>query len=261
MNSLKIFDSPEFGQVRTVTIDNEVFFVGKDVAEALGYKNTKDAIITHVSEEDRRILQRSEIATIENHMPKDVFPVNFISADIPNRGFTVINESGLYALIFGSKLDSAKRFKHWVTSEVLPTIRKTGTYTVPDMSKELQAIFVLDKRTVEMDKRMDRLEFDVPLYACESDELQKHLKKKVVNLLGGKKSNAYNDKSVRQKAFIDAYIQLKREFGDGLNSYKAIQRKYLELAHEFIEKYEPSTYLKDLILNTNSQLSWEEVKL
>jgi len=241
MNDLQIFNNKEFGELIAVEIDGEPWFVGKDVANAMGYQNGSRDINRHVDNEDR-LSTRIEYAG-------------------QRREVTVINESGLYALIFGSKLDSAKRFKHWVTSEVLPTIRKTGTYTVPDMSKELQAIFVLDKRTVEMDKRMDRLEFDVPLYASESDELQKHLKKKVVNLLGGKKSNAYNDKSVRQKAFIDAYIQLKREFGDGLNSYKAIQRKYLESAHEFIEKYEPSTYLKDLILNTNSQLSWEEVKL
>lgn len=133
MNELQIFKNEEFGQVRTVTIDNKPWFVGKDVAEALGYSNTKDALISHVGEEDKRILQRSEIATIENHLPKEVFPVNFTSGDIPNRGLTIINESGLYALIFGSKLESAKRFKHWVTSEVLPSIRKHGVYAVDEL--------------------------------------------------------------------------------------------------------------------------------
>ncbi len=109
-------------------IDGEPWLVGKDVAEALGYSNTKDAILSHVDSVDRKIIQRSEIATIENHLPKDVFPYNFVSADIPNRGLTFINESGIYALIFGSKLPNAKRFKRWVTSEVLPAIRKTGKY-------------------------------------------------------------------------------------------------------------------------------------
>lgn len=108
--------------------DGEPWFVGKDVAEALGYKNTKDALISHVAEDDKRIIQRSEIATIENHLPKEVFPMNFVSVEIPNRGLTAINESGLYSLIFGSKLETAKKFKRWVTSEVLPTIRKTGGY-------------------------------------------------------------------------------------------------------------------------------------
>lgn len=128
MEQVKIFNSEEFGSVRTITINGEPWLSGKDVAEALGYKNTKDAVLTHVDDEDKRIIQRSEIATLENHIPKDVLPVNFISADVPNRGLTFINESGLYALIFGSKLESAQKFKHWVTSEILPSIRKNGIY-------------------------------------------------------------------------------------------------------------------------------------
>lgn len=117
MNNLQIFENKEFGSIRTVTIDNEPWFVGKDVAEVLGYSNTKDAIASHVAEEDKQVIQKSEITTFE----------------IPNRGLTVINESGLYALIFGSKLESAKRFKHWVTSEVLPSIRKHGVYAVDEL--------------------------------------------------------------------------------------------------------------------------------
>ena len=151
MQELQIFKNEEFGEVRTVTIGNEPWFVGKDVAEALGYSNTKDALISHVTEEDKRILQRSEIATIENHLPNEVFPVNFVGGDIPNRGLTIINESGLYALIFGSKLESAKRFKHWVTSEVLPAIRKTGGYQMQTpQGKELLALAVLEaQKTIE----------------------------------------------------------------------------------------------------------------
>ena len=133
MEKLEVFKNKEFGEIRTVTINNEPYFVGKDVAQALGYRNTKDAIINHVSEDDKRIIQRSEIATIENNIPQAALPVNFVSADIPNRGMTVINESGLYALIFGSKLESAKRFKHWVTAEVLPSIRKHGMYAADEL--------------------------------------------------------------------------------------------------------------------------------
>ena len=102
--------------IRLSLIDGEVWFVGKDIAEALGYSNTKDALIAHVDAEDKRIIQKSENATL--------------GIDIPNRGFTVINESGMYSLIFASKLPSAKQFKHWVTSEVLPSIRRTGSYNV-----------------------------------------------------------------------------------------------------------------------------------
>lgn len=142
MQEMRIFENAEFGKVRTAEINGEPYFVGKDVAEILGYKNTKDAIIKHVDEQDRRVIQRSEITTLENYLPKEALPVNFVDANIPNRGLTIINESGLYALIFGSKLESAKRFKNWVTSEVLPSIRKTGGY----MSKQME----INKMTLEM---------------------------------------------------------------------------------------------------------------
>ena len=104
----QVFKNAEFGQIRTCMVGNEVFFVGKDVASALGYKNTKDALKRHVDEEDRK---GSGIAT----------PLGMQQA-------IIINESGLYSLILSSKLDSAKRFKRWVTSEVLPAIRKNGRY-------------------------------------------------------------------------------------------------------------------------------------
>ncbi|WP_029470647.1 phage antirepressor [Blautia producta] len=114
MNELKTFKDAEFGQVRTVTIDNEPWFVGKDVAEALGYSDTNKAVTMHVEEEDKKLNDKS-------------------SSSFGQRGATLINESGLYALIFGSKLESAKRFKHWVTSEVLPAIRKHGAYAVDEL--------------------------------------------------------------------------------------------------------------------------------
>lgn len=108
MSELQIFKSEEFGEIRTVTINNEPWFVGKDVAEALGYADAFGALKKHVDAEDKQNCQNDSFGT--------------------PRGMTVINESGIYALIFGSKLDSAKRFKHWVTSEVLPSIRKNGGY-------------------------------------------------------------------------------------------------------------------------------------
>ncbi len=111
MNELKIFNSKEFGEVRIVIIDGEPWFVGKDVARALGYgegKSLNNAIANHVDNEDKGVTEMMTPGGKQN--------------------MTIINESGLYALIFGSKLQSAKRFKHWVTSEVLSTIRKTGKY-------------------------------------------------------------------------------------------------------------------------------------
>lgn len=128
MNEMKVFTSSEFGTVRTVTIEGEPWFVGKDVAEILGYGNTRDAILSHVDEEDRRVIQKSENATFK----------------IPNRGMSLVNESGLYSLILGSKLSSAKRFKHWVTSEVLPSIRKHSAYLTPEKVEE----FLLNPDTI-----------------------------------------------------------------------------------------------------------------
>lgn len=120
MNNLQIFNSEEFGDIRTVTIDSEPWFVGKDVATALGYSNPQKAVRDHVSEEDRG--------------------VNEMDTPSGRQNLAIINESGLYALIFGSKLESAKRFKHWVTSEVLPTIRKTGSYQKPMSPVEMMRI-------------------------------------------------------------------------------------------------------------------------
>lgn len=116
---IAIFKNEEFGQVRSVMIGDEPWFVGKDVAEALGYANPKNAVPKHVLDEDKLSTQ--------------------IEYAGQRRMVTVINESGLYALIFGSKLESAKRFKRWVTSEVLPAIRRTGHYEMPRQKELISA--------------------------------------------------------------------------------------------------------------------------
>lgn len=113
MNELQIFENSEFGSVRTILIDNEPFFVGKDVAEILGYADTYGALKKHVDEEDKQNCQNDSFET--------------------PRGMTVINESGLYSLVIGSKLPSARKFKRWVTSEVLPSIRKHGMYAEDEL--------------------------------------------------------------------------------------------------------------------------------
>lgn len=240
MNELQIFNSEEFGEIRTVQVNNETYFVGKDVAEALGYERTADAIRQHVEEDDK--LTRC------------------FADSGQNRQMYIINESGLYALIFGSKLESAKRFKHWVTSEVLPAIRKTGQYQMQNLSTEMKAILMHDEKIVRIESRMDKLEFDIPLYANEADEISNHVKRKGVTVLGGKKSEAYKDRNIRSKVYRDIYDQVKREFGiysdDGKpKSYKALKRKYIYEAHECIDMYEVPTYLKEIIDNANAQIS------
>lgn len=139
MKEIKIFENEEFGQIRTITIDGEPWFVGKDVAEALGYVDAKVAIRVHVDSDDKQIIQRGKTDTFgidsdERHLIERSQNVTF---EIPNRGLTIINESGLYSLIMGSHKKNAKRFKRWVTSEVLPSIRKKGSYGYPETQDQL----------------------------------------------------------------------------------------------------------------------------
>lgn len=117
-NEIKIFESAEFGSVRTIDLNGVIYFVGKDVAEALGYSNSRKALNDHVDEED--VTKRYPLLT--NGGIQEV---------------NLINESGLYALIFGSQLPEAKKFKRWVTNEVLPQIRKTGGYNVDQSYQQL----------------------------------------------------------------------------------------------------------------------------
>lgn len=245
MNKIQIFKNEEFGDIRTVTIDGEPWFVGKDVAEVLGYSNSRDALAKRVDEEDKL-----DGVAICDSIGREQKPV-------------LINESGLYGLILSSKLPNAKKFKHWVTSEVLPSIRKTGQYQMPKFSKEIQALLILDERTVKMEKRIDKLEFEIPLYGREADELSNHVKRKGVQILGGKKTEAYKDTNIRSKVYRDIYDQVKREFGlysdDGKpKSYKALKRKHIYEAHECIDCYEAPMYIKELINDANAQMSLAE---
>ena len=129
MNEIQIFNSPEFGQVRTLTLNDEPWFVGKDVAEVLGYANASKALKDHVEDEDK--LNNDSLSSLGQ------------------RGGWLINESGLYSLILSSKLPSAKKFKRWVTSEVLPALRKTGQYQVKELSgSELMAKALIEAQNV-----------------------------------------------------------------------------------------------------------------
>lgn len=128
MNDIQLFNNPDFGEIRTVQIDGEPWFVGADIASVLGYSNTQKAIRDHVDDEDK-LTERIVLSG-------------------QGRDAIVINESGVYALIFSSKLPKAKEFKHWVTSEVLPRIRKTGSYSVSPQNKTDIDIQLLNARTM-----------------------------------------------------------------------------------------------------------------
>ena len=146
-NQIQQFQNQHFGKLTVIEIDSEFFFIGKEVAELLGYKNGSRDVNRHVDEEDRCIFQNYQNGTFEN---------------IPNRGVTIINESGLYSLILLSKLPSAKAFKHWVTKEVLPSVRKHGGYLKnqeEQSNEEILASAVLVAQSVirEKEKAIEQL--------------------------------------------------------------------------------------------------------
>ena len=134
MNDLQIFSNPEFGQVRTVELNGQPWLVGKDVAEALGYKNPGKAIIAHVDEEDKRFEMLSQGADSQNGNVS------------PSSKTALINESGLYSLILSSKMPKAKAFKHWVTSEVLPALRKNGVYETVKAQQHIEQLEATNER-------------------------------------------------------------------------------------------------------------------
>lgn len=238
MNELQIFNSEEFGDIRTVTINNEPWFVGKDVAEALGYAKPLNALSAHVEKDDSL---KQGITDSLGREQETIF----------------INESGLYALIFGSKLESAKRFKHWVTSEVLPAIRKTGAYQKP-MTTD-QKIQLLAQGNVELTEKIEKVnddlqEFkkDMPLLALECQKITRAKNQKVVPLMGGKSAPAYKNKSLMHKVYGDIDAQLRREFG--VNTYKAIKRNQCDLAVRIIESYKLPMFLQKEIDAENAQM-------
>ena len=128
MSELQVFSNPEFGQVRSMLIDDAPWFVGRDVASALGYRVPKDAIRIHVDSDDKRLIKPNESSALGVGETSTFRGGETPPLKVNNFGMYIINESGLYSLILSSKLPSAKRFKRWVTSEILPTIRKTGKY-------------------------------------------------------------------------------------------------------------------------------------
>ena len=244
MEELKVFENAEFGSVRTTTVNGEIMFVGKDVAEILEYQNGSRDINRHVDEEDRH-----KVMLFDGNQNKETI---------------IINESGLYSLILSSKLPTAKRFKRWVTSEVLPAIRKTGTYAVPMTTADKLRLLV--ECNSDLSNRMDAVENsvgevkdefrsfrdDLPLLGAEMDQITSEVKRKGVEVLGGKESDAYHDSSLRGKVYADIYQQIKREFG--VPSYKQIKRGKVDVALQIVAKYAPPYVLANDIANMNAQM-------
>lgn len=238
MDELKIFNSSEFGEIRTVMKDGEPMFCLADVCKALGLE---------------------QVSRVKTRLKDDgVTTSKVIDRLGREQEATFINESNLYKTIFQSRKESAERFTDWVTTEVLPSIRKTGAYGKPLSTSE--QIRLLAQGNTELTERVDKvetkitsLENDMPLYGCEIDEVSKHVKRKAVDVLGGKDSEAYRDGSIRSQVFADIYTQIKREYGV-VSSYKSIKRKYIADVHDFIDCYELPRFLEEQILDANAQM-------
>lgn len=236
MSEIQIFNSTEFGDIRTVTIDNEPMFCLSDVCKALG------------------LTQPSKVKDRLN--AKGVSSIPTLTAGGEQK-LLYINESNLYKTIFQSRKESAERFTDWVTSEVLPEIRKTGSYQKP-MTTD-QKIQLLAQGNVELTERIDKVdkdlqEFkaDMPLLALECQRITRAKNQKVVPLMGGKSAPAYKNKSLMHKVYSDVDAQLRREFG--VNTYKAIKRNQCDLAVKIIEDYVLPMYLKEEIDAENAQM-------
>jgi prophage antirepressor-like protein len=238
MSKLKIFNSNEFGEIRTVMKDGEPMFCLADVCKALGLE---------------------QVSRVKTRLKDDgVTTSKVIDRLGREQEATFINESNLYRTIFQSRKESAERFTDWVTTEVLPSIRKTGAYGKPLSTSE--QIRLLAQGNTELTERVDKvetkitsLENDMPLYGCEIDEVSKHVKRKAVDVLGGKDSEAYRDGSIRSQVFADIYTQIKREYGV-VSSYKSIKRKYIADVHDFIDCYELPRFLEEQIMDANAQM-------
>ena len=236
MNELQIFNNPEFGEIRTIEIEGKPYFVASDVATALGYANPRKAVSDHCKGVTKRDTPTSSGV----------------------QSMSYIGEGDLYRLIMKSKLPSAEKFESWVMDDVLPSIRSTGYYVKPLTTAEqikliAQGNMELGERVDKVEDKLSNLENDTPLYGCEIDEVQKHVRKKGVEVLGGKGSEAYRDGSVRSQVYSDIYNQLKREYGC-VSSYKSIKRKYVDDVHVFIDRYEPPTALSEQIRDCNAQV-------
>ena len=238
MNDLQIFSNSEFGEIRTITKDDEALFCLGDLCRILELTA-------------KGVKQRLTDEVISN------YPIPDSLGRIQNTIF--VNEDGLYDVILDSRKENARKFRKWVTSEVLPTIRKTGSYSMPkttggQIQLLAQGYTELEQAVNSIKEDITELKDNTPLYGCEIDEAKQHVNRKGVIVLGGKDSEAYKDGSIRSSVYSDIYKQLKREFGC-VTTYKSIRRKYIDNVHKFIDDYALPMALAEQVKEANAQIS------
>ncbi|MBF7094277.1 ORF6C domain-containing protein [Streptococcus sp. HF-1907] len=242
---LQVFANAEFGEIRTLEIDGKPYFVGTDVTDALGYAKARNAIAQHVDKDDAL---KQGITDSMGRVQETL----------------IINESGLYALVFGSKLPRAREFKHWVTNEVLPAIRKHGAYIAP-VSNALttEDAFIqlfqtqkeLKQEQAEMKNDLIYLKEEQPVNPNINHDLTKERNKTVIRCMGGYESPAYNTSKLRQKVFRQAMREFKELFK--VPRYDLLKKKDIDRAYSYWRQWQPPTNLRIEIENQNNQTTLE----
>ena len=225
MNSLQIFNSEEFGEIRTIEIDGKPYFVGTDVAKALGYSNPRKAILDHCKGVTKRDTPTSSGVQLMSY----------------------INEGDLYRLIMKSKLPSAEKFESWVMDEVLPAIRKTGSYQKPmTVAEQIQ---LLAQGNQDHEERIEKLENTMTIDYGQQKYLGDLVSKVVIEVLGGKKSNAYDE--IGKKVFAECNRDVKTYFD--VNARNNIPKLRYQEAVEYIKEWTPCANTKIMIRDCNAQ--------
>lgn len=227
MNELQIFNSEEFGEIRTAEIDGKPYFVGTDVAKALGYSNPRKAILDHCKGVTKRDTPTSSGI----------------------QSMSYINEGDLYRLIMKSKLPSAEKFEAWVMDEVLPTIRKTGSYQKPMTVAEQIQLLALGNQDHE--ERIEKLENTMTIDYGQQKYISDLVSKVVIEVLGGKKSNAYDE--IGKKVFAECNRDVKTYFN--VNARNNIPKLRYQEAVEYIKEWSPCTNTKMMIRDCNAQMT------
>lgn len=230
MNELQIFNSPEFGDIRTVEIDGKPYFAGTDVAKALGYKDTVNALKQHCR------------GVVKHHLTDSLGR---------SQEASFISEGDLYRLIMKSKLPSAEKFESWVMDEILPTIRKTGSYQKPlTVAEQIQ---LLAQGTADHEERIEKLENTMTIDYGQQKYLGDLVSIVVIEALGGKDSNAYSE--IGKKVFAECNRDVKSYFG--VNARNNIPKLRYEEAVKYIKGWQPCTNTKMLIRNCNYDINSE----
>nr|UVN06936.1 MAG: hypothetical protein [Bacteriophage sp.] len=229
MNELQIFNSGEFGEIRTIEIDGKPYFVGTDVAKALGYSNPRKAILDHCKGVTKRDTPTSSGI----------------------QSMSYINEGDLYRLIMKSKLPSAEKFESWVVNEVLPTIRKTGSYQKPLTTVE--QIQVIATGFLDHEERLNRLENTMTIDYAQQESIRDLVSSVVIAHLGGKESNAY--KEIGKKVFAECNRDIKTYFA--VNARNNIPKLRFKEAMEYVKNWHPCTNTVMCIRDCNAQMCIE----